>query len=539
MERIKILFTSVGRRVELMSAFHAAADRLGIALEIWGIDIDETAPALLYCDRTAPICRIKDPNYIPSLLALCEKEKINALIPMIDTDLLLLSQNQHLFDKVGTKVLISAEDKIQLCRDKRYTATYFHSVGLESPSPVDNYIAYRGGYPAFIKPKNGSSSRGAQKVQSFEELKMYSGQVEDYIVQPFVSGVEYTVDVFCDWDGLPIYITPRIRQAVRSGEVLKTTIVHDAKIVEEIKTLVADYKPCGAMTVQLIRDDATGIDYFIEINPRFGGGAPISIAAGADSCVATLRLLRGERLNYEPSAAAENAVYYRYDQSACIHSGDAKVKAIIFDLDDTLFSEKEYVKSGYRVVAASLPQLPDAYDKLCLAFEEGKLAIDAVLAEAGLYTEVLAQRCLTKYRSHAPTISLYPGVAHTLRALRERGIKLGIITDGRPEGQRKKIDALGLNDLVDEIIVTDELGGPLFRKPCDIAFRIMQRKLGVPFGSMVYVADNPVKDFAAPCQLSMQTIWFDNPDCLYPVPDGARIPDRRITAIAEIAELVK
>ena len=166
MEKIKILFTSVGRRVELMSAFHAAADRLGVPLEIWGADVKEAVSAFLYCDRAVTVCKIKDPNYIPSLLELCENEKINALIPTIDTDLLLLAQNKHLFDKVGTKVLISAEEKIQLCRDKRYTATYFHSVGLESPDPVDDYLAYSGGYPAFIKPKDGSSSVGAYKVHS-------------------------------------------------------------------------------------------------------------------------------------------------------------------------------------------------------------------------------------------------------------------------------------------------------------------------------------------------------------------------------------
>ena len=248
-------------------------------------------------------------------------------------------------------------------------------------------------------------------------MKTYAEQVKDYIIQPFVSGEEYTVDVFCDFEGSPIYITPRIRQAVRAGEVLRTKIVHDERIIREIKALVADYKPCGAITVQLIRDDATGIDHYIEINPRFGGGAPISIAAGADSCAALLRLLNGEKVGYEPNAAAQGAVYHRYDQSACIQFGDAKVEAIVFDLDDTLFSEKEYVKSGYRAVAALLPQLPDAYDKLWRAFGEGKLAIDAVLMEAGLYTEELVQRCIAAYRSHRPRISLYSVKSITLYSL--------------------------------------------------------------------------------------------------------------------------
>jgi carbamoylphosphate synthase large subunit len=98
-------------------------------------------------------------------------------------------------------------------------------------------------------------------------------KIEDYIVQPFVSGHEYTIDIFCDWNGDPISIVPRERLQVRAGEVLKTQIYMDLVMIQEMKTLCKAFKPCGPMTVQLIRDDK-GIDWYIEINPRFGGGAP-------------------------------------------------------------------------------------------------------------------------------------------------------------------------------------------------------------------------------------------------------------------------
>ena len=310
---MKIMFTSVGRRVELMQAFRAAADKLGVDLEIYGADITDTAPALYFCNHTVIVPRIKDAEYIPTLKAVCEKENIDALIPTIDTDLLLLSQHKNEFGK--TKVFISAEDKVALCRDKRFTADYFHSVGLKSPSPVDDWKAYAGGYPAFIKPKDGSSSIFAYKVNNEAELISYAAQVPDYIIQPFIEGTEYTVDIFCDFDGNPIYITPRIRQAVRSGEVLKTQIRQDETIIAEMKNLIEDYKPCGQITVQLIQQKDTKENYYIEINSRFGGGAPLSIKAGADSAEALLRLLSGEKLEFMPGAAEDNAVYSRFDQS--------------------------------------------------------------------------------------------------------------------------------------------------------------------------------------------------------------------------------
>ena len=126
----------------------------------------------------------------------------------------------------------------------------------------------------------------------------------DYIIQPFVDGTEYTVDIFCDFDGNPIFITPRIRLAVRDGE-----------IINNIKTLVSEFHPCGPITVQLIREFHTGEDYYIEINPRFGGGAPLSMKAGANSARALLRLLSGEKLGFVSGAAQDGAVFSRFDQS--------------------------------------------------------------------------------------------------------------------------------------------------------------------------------------------------------------------------------
>lgn len=312
---MKILFTSVGRRVELIQAFKETAKKLNEDISIIGADITDTAPALYFCDEIVIVPRIKDEKYIPFLLDYCEKENIDCLIPTIDTDLLLLSKNKIAFEKIATKVLISAEEKVKLCRDKNYTADYFLSLGLKSPKPVHDVSAYRGGFPAFIKPKDGSSSIDAYKANDEEDLKVYAEKIGDYVIQPFINGTEYTIDIFCDYDGNPVYITPRERMAVRSGEVLKTKMVHDEVMISEMKKLIEDFKPCGQITVQLIREKNTGDDYYIEINPRFGGGAPESMKAGANSAEAVIRMLRGERLAYVPHAAEDGAIYSRFDQS--------------------------------------------------------------------------------------------------------------------------------------------------------------------------------------------------------------------------------
>lgn len=181
------------------------------------------------------------------------------------------------------------------------------------------------------------------------------------------------------------------------------------------------------------------------------------------------------------------------------------VDAVIFDLDDTLYSEKEYVRSGYRKIAEWLGK-PEIEDQLWAVFQRGGKALDEVLEEKD------RMEALRIYRYQQPDIHLYSGVKEMLARIMKHK-KVGIITDGRPEGQHAKLEVLDLN--VDYVIVTDELGGIEFRKPCTVAFEIMQRVLDVPFEKMVYVGDNTKKDFIAPKKLGMKWIWFSNSDGLY------------------------
>lgn len=189
--------------------------------------------------------------------------------------------------------------------------------------------------------------------------------------------------------------------------------------------------------------------------------------------------------------------------------------AVIFDLDDTLYSEKEYVKSGYQQIAAVLSEVENAAEKLWCLFEEKQPAIDELLKRENIQSEEIKQKCLHVYRYQIPEIHLYEGVREMLAEFRKKGLKLGIITDGRPEGQRAKLQVLGLELMVDYIIVTDELGGIECRKPNSIAFETMKEKLDVEYSKMCYVGDNTKKDFIAPEKLGMRSIWFKNTDGLY------------------------
>ena len=187
------------------------------------------------------------------------------------------------------------------------------------------------------------------------------------------------------------------------------------------------------------------------------------------------------------------------------------IEAVIFDLDDTLYPEKEYVKSGFKKIAEHF-KMPELELELWQAFERGGKPIDDVFNIRGIIK--LKDEALHVYRFQKPNIRLFDGAAEMLKRL-HKSYKTGIITDGRPEGQHAKIEVLGLEDKVDEIIITDELGGIEFRKPNLTAFILMQKKLRIPFEKMVYVGDNLQKDFHGPKKVGMKSIVLQRINGLY------------------------
>ena len=128
---------------------------------------------------------MREAGYIDELVTICKNDNIDLLIPTIDTDLLVLSQNVSKFEAIGTRVLISSPDKIAICRDKNNTGEFFESCGLKAPKTYNDYRKYDDRFPCFIKPKDGSSSINTFKVEDKSELEVYANQIDEYIVQHF------------------------------------------------------------------------------------------------------------------------------------------------------------------------------------------------------------------------------------------------------------------------------------------------------------------------------------------------------------------
>ena len=325
---MNVLFTCIGRRVSLLESFRRAARELKLDASFFGTDKTELSSALQLCDRRFLVKPTTHPRYIAELLSIVKANKVRLLVPTVDLDLKALARNKTKFAAAGCRVLVSEPHVIDICQDKRKTYKFLRKNNFDTPTTLSIQTALRNlknrpssvvhrpsetRFPLFLKPWDGYASRGNAIVNNREELLFYSRRIPNAICQELVRGAEHTCDVYVDFDMKVRCVVPRRRIEARAGEVSKGQTVKDPRIMTEAAALVEklDAGP-GVITLQLF---ATGDDKikFIEINPRFGGGAPLSIKAGANFPKWILQELTGRKPTIRPDAFKDSLIMLRYD----------------------------------------------------------------------------------------------------------------------------------------------------------------------------------------------------------------------------------
>ncbi|MDR3572612.1 MAG: ATP-grasp domain-containing protein [Anaerolineaceae bacterium] len=316
MEEFNILFTSAGRRVSLIQHFRQALYSLQVPGRIITADKQKNAPAFLLGDIRKLVPSVTDLNYLEELMGICRDYGVRLLIPLIDTELNLLATYQEDFAAMGVTVLVSSPEANRICFDKRNTYQFFKSIGMGTAAIYDPEALLRDSetkYPLFLKPADGSCSIGATKINNARELEFFKNYIPNCIVQEYLSGNEFTLDVLADFQGRVRTVVPRLRLETRAGEISKGITVKDAAIIAAGKEVV-DSLPgaVGCITVQCFKTPDGDIK-FTEINPRFGGGIPLSIKAGADFPRWIIEMLRGNDPQIGLDDWQEDLVMLRYD----------------------------------------------------------------------------------------------------------------------------------------------------------------------------------------------------------------------------------
>jgi carbamoyl-phosphate synthase large subunit len=315
-DKVSILFTCIGRRVSLLNSFRRAGRQLKINLSLLGTDATELSSALQLCDKGFPVRPITHANYIKQLLSIVRTNNVKLLIPTVDLDLKLLAQNKPRFAAAGCCVLVSTPDVVDICQDKRKTFHFLLKNGFDTPltmSPRAALSKKKLNWPCFLKPWDGYASRGNAIVNNREELLFFTKIVPNCIVQEFIKGTEHTCDVYVDFGMEVRCVVPRKRIEVRAGEVSKGQVVKHPRIMSEAARLVkALGAGPGVITLQLFLT-GDGKIKFVEVNPRFGGGVPLSIKAGANFPKWILQESLGEKTNIRFNSFKDNLIMLRYD----------------------------------------------------------------------------------------------------------------------------------------------------------------------------------------------------------------------------------
>lgn len=316
-----VLFSCVGRRVSLLQSFREAATVLGISLEVHGADANWLSPAMHLVDKGHILPPISDSRYVEALLDVVESSAIDLLIPLIDPELLPIAAAAERFEVLGCRPLISAEPVVRICRDKMATYRALKAVGIDTPATWTWPTALtrkRHRFPYFLKPRMGSAAIGNYVIHNARELRTLGRLVPDAIVQEFVDGAEHTLDVYTGFDGKPRCVVPRKRIEVRMGEVSKGVIVKDEAIMAVGRRVAEMLGDCrGVITVQCIVTPDRQIRV-IEINPRFGGGVPLAIHAGADFPRWILAELTGKKPEIEPASFQDDIAMLRFDEAVFV-----------------------------------------------------------------------------------------------------------------------------------------------------------------------------------------------------------------------------
>lgn len=282
---MNILFCSVGRRCELLKDFKRT---LGDRVRLIVTDNSPYAPALEFADVSYQVPLIHDKAYIPMILEICKKERINAITTLIDPEIAILAEHRAAFEELGVTVLAPYQGTAALCYDKYEMAKYLEEKGINTIKTFGCFADFKEAYdkkeislPVFVKPRTGSGSVGARRVDTYEMLEEVTAQDESLIIQELMTGEDMDADIYVDTiSHKPVAIFSKKKISTTIGGANKTISFKDEKLFDFVQQALSVFEFNGPLDMDLFYRN--GKYYLSEINPRFGGAYLHAYGAGVD-----------------------------------------------------------------------------------------------------------------------------------------------------------------------------------------------------------------------------------------------------------------
>ena len=317
-----ILITSAGRRVSLVRFFKIELSKIFPEAKVFSTDMNpEYSSACRVSDEFFKVPKATEPNYIDELLKISIANNVNLIVPTIDPELLVLSQNIELFKSHNIDIVLSDFEVIKIFRNKRLTHHFFEKYNIKTALEFDkqNYTL-----PLYIKPIDGSRSVDNYIISKESDLTEYHFSNEKLMFLEYLDHTkhtEFTIDMYYDKNHNLKCMIPRERLEVRDGEVNKAITKKNPFINELFNKMdhIEGFKGC--VTLQVFVNKVTNTIYGIEINPRFGGGFPLSYLAGGNFPKWIIQeYLLNETLIPVCNNWEENLMMLRYDDEVLVHN---------------------------------------------------------------------------------------------------------------------------------------------------------------------------------------------------------------------------
>lgn len=286
-KRIKLIRSAVGS----MPSWGLIEELQNAGVEIIGIDSNSFSFGLYLLKRSYIVHRGDDPIFITEILKIIDKEQPDAILSGPEEELLTLSKNKGKIEERGTLLFCPDYESVEICADKNKTNELFERMGIPSPEIFTDTDSVN--YPCIIKPRFGRGSSGIYTAKNKEELHFYLKKLEAPVIQEFVQGDEYTVDVLADEEGNALSVIPRLRLGIESGISVKGKTVYDKEIIDYCGKIAKELKLFGPSCIQCIRNEEEV--KFIEVNTRFGGGSILSIKADPTIIPNLIKMIKREK----------------------------------------------------------------------------------------------------------------------------------------------------------------------------------------------------------------------------------------------------
>ena len=279
------LMCSVGRRGELLKDFRKS---IPYGSKLVATDNSKYAPALYMADVQYLVPKISEPGYIDILLDICKKEQIKAITTFIDPEIELLAKNRSRFAELGVEVLAPYEHTAELCFDKYKMFKHLTANGVRTVmtwgSIAEFDSAFKSGdvsFPVFVKPRTGSGSVGARRINTYEELNVAVEADPSLIIQELMACEDLDADVYIDTiSHKAVSAFSKRKIETRIGGASKTVSFKDQKLFDFIQKAVSVLEFNGPVDMDFFYRD--GEYYLSEVNPRFGGAYLHAYGAGVD-----------------------------------------------------------------------------------------------------------------------------------------------------------------------------------------------------------------------------------------------------------------